>query len=123
MFKFRKNGKTNDTADKPAGIKINYVEYDELEAESVYEVGGIVKAYRENVLDKKPDQMMGFIESSRPFKGKFKILDFDGGIGDIPIWYQAEVIKNSEGSGIDNGEVVWLNSFSLKRVKVRKISV
>jgi len=77
-----------DTMNKKERKPVELVVYDMLEPGQEYDTAGFVKIYEERIFDKKPEEIMGLIEDASAFRGRFEVLDIDGGIDDIPIWYQ-----------------------------------
>jgi len=129
MLRFVPRMKTEPNKKKPIMIKkesrkpVKLVLYDELDINTAYETAGYVKIYAENILTKKADELMAYINSAKQFKGRFKVLDMDGGINDIPIWYQVELIKINTDDNLKPGDKGWINSLSLENTRIRKSSV
>ena len=107
---------SNDPARKP----VKLVRYDELDINNTYETAGCVKIYAENILEKEPSELMAYMDSAKRFKGHFEVLDMDGGIGDIPIWYQVELVKINTDDNLNPGYKGWINSLSLESTRIRK---
>ena len=114
-----------DTMSKKERKPIELVRYDMLEPGQKYDTAGFVKIYEERIFDKEPDEIMGLIEDASAFRGRFEVLDIDGGIDDIPIWYQVRLIKTvhrgalltmKDGQQDPRG---WVNSLSIRKTKVR----
>lgn len=127
MFKrkaFEKRKTSTKNIDSQAQRKtVKLSRFDDLSINSIYEISGPVKIYGENVLEKEPNQLMAYVLSAKKFKGRFKVLDIDGGIGEVPLWYQVELIRIVSDSNIGSGYIGWVNSLSLKSVKTRRVGV
>ncbi len=105
---------------------VKLLRFDMLEPGKSYDISWFVKCYNERLFDKKPDEIMSMLTDEVPqFRGRFEVLDIDGGIDDIPIWYQVRLIKTvAKGRLLDireDGEPIgWVNSLSIRKVKVRE---
>jgi len=107
---------------KPARKKVELVPFDSLEIGETYEIAGFVKCYPSPIFDASGEDVLQVIAGAEQFKGRFKVEDIDGGVEDVSIWYQVEVIRAISKTGVLKKNVsVWVNSLSFKKVKTRQV--